>query len=118
MQSRVRRLQLRGSGGFTPRFPNIAPAELQFGTLFYSLYLWPPLFIPAVAETKTVCGVMTPDRSSDFMALQIARLRGRNYFDGFRESSSTSLPRPTRIDVNLIGLLACVSSERSGLPSR
>ena len=30
MQSRMRRLQLRGSGGFSPRFPSIAPAELRF----------------------------------------------------------------------------------------
>jgi hypothetical protein len=33
MQSRVRRLQLRGSGGFSPRFPNIAPAELRLTTI-------------------------------------------------------------------------------------
>jgi len=33
MQSRMRRLQLRGSGGFTPRFPNIAPAELRVTTI-------------------------------------------------------------------------------------
>jgi hypothetical protein len=30
MQSRMRRLQLRGSGGFSPRFPSIAPAVILF----------------------------------------------------------------------------------------
>src|ERR1700742_3585840 len=53
MQSRNRRLQLRGSGGFSPRFPNIAPAELRLRRCATGLYYSPPLFIPAFAETKT-----------------------------------------------------------------
>ncbi len=55
MQSRMRRLQLRGSGGFSPRFPNIAPAELRFTAQCNSLDLVLLLFL-SFGETKTDCG--------------------------------------------------------------
>ena len=60
MQSRKRRLQLRGSGGFSPRFPNIAPAELRFmamrlqAELLHSLQV---LLNASGRKTKTYGGV-------------------------------------------------------------
>lgn len=100
MQSRMRRLQLRGSGGFSPRFPNIAPAELRFMLFWLQAELLISLQVLLNAsrrETKTHCGA-----EAGWIHASICRvIRAETNFDGFRESSSTL---PTEVDSHRCGL--------------
>ncbi len=112
VQSENGRLQLRGSGGFSPRFPCIAPANYFFNTT--------SLTHCSLNRNTYLC---TPNRNTDGTAgvIEMTQQSARGIEETLLRRNSRiviDLPsRSTRIDVNPVGLLARVSLDGSCLPS-
>jgi hypothetical protein len=118
------RLQLRGSGGFSPRFPNIPPSELPYAGSTTDKHLpWPVTLrcVETLTSNRNSPGLEERRCVSEKQKQKYNSCVGhKRLFTGSlckKNRHRRPLRESIRIDVNLVGLLARASLDRSNLPS-